>query len=129
MQKSVFLDANLSYHGSMDMELAPPPLSVSATVLSQMFLYLASQGVDIDSFLGSLGIDPPMVRSPDARIPVDKYLFIQEEAAEYLEDPYFGLHMGEYAEPGSWSILGYMMMNCPTLGKAFEKANRYSHHR
>jgi AraC-like DNA-binding protein len=34
--------------------------------------------------------------------------------------------MGEYAEPGSWSILGHLMMNCKTLGEAFEKWGRYS---
>jgi AraC-like DNA-binding protein len=34
--------------------------------------------------------------------------------------------MGEFAEAGSWSILGYMMMNCKTLGEAFEKSARYS---
>jgi len=33
--------------------------------------------------------------------------------------------MGEFAQPGSWSILGYLMMNCQTLGEAFEKAGRY----
>jgi hypothetical protein len=34
--------------------------------------------------------------------------------------------MGEFAEAGSWSILGYMMMNCRNLGEAFEKSGRYS---
>jgi AraC-like DNA-binding protein len=34
--------------------------------------------------------------------------------------------MGEFAEAGSWSILGYMMMNCKTLGEAFVKAGKYS---
>ena len=104
----------------------PEPLSVSVTVLSQMFLYLTSLGVDIDAYLRSLGIEPAAVKSPDRRIPLETYLRIQDEAAEYVNDPYFGLHMGEYAEPGSWSILGYMMMNCKTLGEAFEKSGRYS---
>lgn len=46
----------------------------------------------------------------DARIPIETYLLIREEAARVTNDPYFGLHMGEFAEAGSWSILGYMMM-------------------
>jgi AraC-like DNA-binding protein len=82
--------------------------------------------VDIDAFLRSLGIDPASVKSPDAYIPLETYLLIQDEAANYVNDPYFGLHMGEFAEAGSWSILGYMMMNCKTLGEAFEKSSRYS---
>lgn len=34
--------------------------------------------------------------------------------------------MGEYAEAGNWSIIGYMMMNCLTLGEALMKAGKYS---
>ena len=101
-------------------------ITVSATVLSQMFVYLASLNVDIDAFLRSLGVDPESVKSPDAYIPIETYLLIQDSAAEYVNDPYFGLHMGEFAEAGSWSILGYMMMNCKTLGEAFEKSGKYS---
>ena len=102
------------------------PITVSVTVLSQMFLYLDSLKVNIDTFLRSLRVDPASVRLPDARVPIETYLLIQDEAAEYVNDPYFGLHMGEFAEAGSWSILGYMMMNCNTLGEAIEKSGRYS---
>jgi AraC-like DNA-binding protein len=121
---NVFFDAKLSY--DCHMKLSPEPITVSVTVLSQMFLYLDSLKVDIDGFLRSLGIEPESVKSPDARIPVETYLLIQDEAANYINDPYFGLHMGEFAEPGSWSILGYVMMNCKTLGEALEKSGRYS---
>jgi AraC-like DNA-binding protein len=100
-------------------------IKVSVTVLKQMFLYLDSLDVDIHAFLHSLGIDPVKVQSPDTRLPIETYLRIQDEAAHYVDDPYFGLHMGEYAEAGSWSILGYMMMNCETLGEAFQKSARY----
>ena len=101
------------------------PITVSATVLAQLFLYLGSLQVDIDGFLRSLDIEPETVRSPDAYIPVETYLRIQDQAAGYINDPYLGLHMGEFVQPGSWSILGYLMMNCKTLGEAFEKMGRY----
>lgn len=116
--------ANLSYDYPMD--TSPEPITVSITLLSQMFLYLALQKVDIDAFLRTLGVDPESVKPPDAYIPIETYLLIQDEAAQYVKDPYFGLHMGQFAEAGSWSILGYMMMNCKTLGEAFEKSGRYS---
>jgi len=108
------------------MATTPEPITVSATVLQQMFLYLRSLHVDIDAFLRSIGVDPAAVAAPDARLLNDTYLFIQDSAAEYVRDPYFGLHMGEFAEVGSWSILGYMMMNCRTLGEAVVKSGRYS---
>jgi hypothetical protein len=102
------------------------PIKVSVTVLKQMFLYLESLGVDVDAFLRSIGVDPAVAKSPDGYIPLETYLLIEDEAALYTNDPYFGLHMGEFAEVGSWSILGYMMMNCENLGEAFEKSARYS---
>ncbi len=105
--------------------MAPEPIIVSASVLAQMFMYLDSLKVDIDAFLRSLGIEPESVRMPDSYLPVETYLRIQDEAAEYVSDPYFGLHMGEFAQPGSWSILGYLMMNCRTISEAFEKTGRY----
>lgn len=102
------------------------PISVCVTVLAQMFLYLKSKNIDVDEFLRSIGVEPESVKAPDSRIPIEKYLYIQESAAEYTHDLCFGLHMGEYAEAGSWSILGYLMMNCATLGEAMEKSGRYS---
>lgn len=122
--KCVHFDANLSY--DYNMIASPEPITVSVTVLSQMFLYLTALGVDVDVFLRSLGIDPARIRQPDARLPVETYLHIQDQAARCTHDPCFGLHMGEYAEAGSWSILGYVMMNCRTVGEAFEKTGRYS---
>jgi AraC-like DNA-binding protein len=110
----------------MKTEIGPSGISVSVTVLSQMFVYLNSLKVNIDEFLFSIGVDPASVKSPDERMPLETYLLIQDEAARYINDPYFGLHMGEFAEAGSWSILGYLMMNCKTLGEAFEKSGRYS---
>ncbi len=105
---------------------AAEPITISVSVLSTLFVYLASLKVDTDAFLRSLGVDPAAVRAPDTRVPLETYLLIQEVAARRTGDPYFGLHMGEFAEPGTWSILGYMMMNCKTLGEAMEKSGRYS---
>ena len=102
------------------------PITVSVSVLEQMFLYLHALDVDIDAFLRSIQVEPVSVRTPDIRIPIETYLKIQDNAALYTGDPCFGLHMGEYAEAGSWSILGYLMMNCKTLGEAFEKSGRYA---
>lgn len=107
-------------------EIPPGSVDVSAALLSQMFLYMASVNVDVAQFLHSIGMDPAAIQSPDARIPNETYLFIEDKAAEYTNDPYFGLHMGEFVQVGSWSILGYMMMNSQSVGTAMEKADRYS---
>ncbi|MBU0935984.1 MAG: AraC family transcriptional regulator [Spirochaetes bacterium] len=103
----------------------PEPITVSTSVLSQMFLYLQSLKVDLDRFLLSMGLDRNHVCAPDTYLPIETYLEIQEAAAAMLNDHSFGLHMGEFAHPGSWSILGYIMMNCRNLKEAFEKSGQY----
>lgn len=117
-----------AYFLSYDYRVAryPAPITVSATLLSQTFIYLDSLKVDIDAFLHSLDVDPASAKSSDIRIPIETYLRIQDEAAVFVNDSCFGLHVGEFAEAGSWSILGYMMMNCRDVGEAFEKSARYS---
>ena len=102
------------------------PIRVSTGILAQMLLYLKSLKMDTDAFLRSNGLDPAVVKAPDARFPIETYLLLEEKAAEMCSDACFGLHMGEYVEAGNWSILGYLMMNCQTLAEAFEKSSRYS---
>ncbi|MCE1255678.1 MAG: AraC family transcriptional regulator [Anaerolineae bacterium] len=102
------------------------PIMVSSGILAQMLLYLRSLKINTEDFLRSAGVDPMAVKSPDARIPIETYLKIEDKAAEFCNDPLFGLHMGQFVEAGNWSILGYMMMNCQTLAEAFEKSGRYS---
>ena len=100
--------------------------TISVGVLPQICRYLASRNVDIDKFMKSVGLDLSMLSNPDERITVEKYIMIEETASQVTNDPCFGLHMGQFAETGNWSILGYMMMNCKTVLEAFYKFSRYS---
>jgi len=95
-------------------------------ILTLLICYLRHLGVDVDEMLHSIDIDPAILQAPDSRIRLDTYIKIEEAAVRYSNDPYFGLHMGEFYESGNWSILGYLMMNCRTLGEAMTKAARYS---
>ena len=117
---------NTSYYNLMYKGIDKVPIEVSVSVLSQLVRYLSFLKVDIDRLFRSVGVDPAILKSPDSRIELEKYIAIEDEAARVTGDLCFGLHMGEFAEAGSWSILGFMMMNCRTLGEAFEKSGRYS---
>jgi AraC-like DNA-binding protein len=99
---------------------------ISAAMVSQMLRYASSRGIDTGALLSSLGVEPSFLDSPDARLPAETYLALQEEAAALSGDEYFGLHMGEFTETGSYSILGYLMMNCRNLAEASEKSMRYA---
>jgi len=99
---------------------------VSVGILRQLVCYLKHCEVNVERLLHSIGVDPVILSLPDARIPFETYITIEDEAVRVMGDPCFGLHMGEFFETGNWSILGFMMMNCHTLGEAFEKAGRYA---
>jgi hypothetical protein len=100
-------------------------LRVSAAVLAQLARYLSSLGIDATRLMLSVGADPAILESPDDQIPIETHIAIENEAARASGDPCFGLHVGEFAEPGNYSILGYVMMNSRTLGEAVMEAGRY----
>lgn len=87
--------------------------------------YLNFLKIDAHGLFRSIGVDPGILRSPDDHLALETYIAIEDEAARISGDPYFGLHMGELAEPGNYSILGYVMMNSSTLGEALMKGAHY----
>jgi AraC-like DNA-binding protein len=98
---------------------------ISTALLAQLARYLDHLKIETAPILRSCGVDPSILETPDARIEMEKYLAVQEKAAELSGDALFGLHMGEFAEPGSFSIVGFIMMNCRTLGEAFLRSGKY----
>ncbi len=100
-------------------------IEVSVSVLWQMNRYLSSINIDIRDAFSAAGADNDLLEHPDERLPFETYIAIEDAAAGIACDPCFGLHMGEFFEPGHWSILGYLLMNCRNLAEAFRKSYRY----
>ncbi|WDP89171.1 MAG: AraC family transcriptional regulator [Desulfobacter sp.] len=98
---------------------------VSMSIVIQLLRYASAKGIDSAEILRAAGLNPGLAESPDQMIGIRDYNRIQEAAAGMTADDYFGLHMGEYAVPASWNMVGYIMMNCPTLGRAIEKSSEY----
>jgi len=100
--------------------------SISSGSLIQIIRYLDSIGIDSNAFMDGVSLRHEMLSNPDTRIPIEKYIEVEKMAALVSEDPFFGLHMGQFAEAGGWSIVGYMMMNCRTVLEGFAKFAKYS---
>ncbi len=101
-------------------------VKISASLIIQMLRYARSLNIDISYILKKFHIGDKITDFPDEKISLEKYLKIEEELVLLTGDIYFGLHMGEYVEPGSWSILGYIMMNCDSIEESILKLQRYS---
>ena len=108
-----------SYH------LGVEQLDVSVSLLSHVVRSVTEAGHDGLSLLRSHGLADDILSNPDRRVRADVYLAIQNEAAAICSDTSFGFHLGQTTAPGSFSILGYLMMNCRTLGEALRMSDKY----
>lgn len=91
-----------------------------------LLLYTAQQrGANPETLIRAVGVDPTLLKDPDARIPIRQIQALWREAIGATGDPYLSLHMGSIINPVSVGILAYVMMHCPTLEKAFVKLCQY----
>lgn len=89
-------------------------------------LRLARQlGVDCNAALTAAGIEPGDLEDNSRRIPGLKYQRLLGHLLTASADPLFGLHSARFVQPGSWSVLGYITMNCATLGEAISRIVPY----
>jgi AraC-like DNA-binding protein len=101
-------------------------IDITVGILGQLRKYAGGHGLDFGGIMRAAGADPGLLADPDGRIPIEAYLDIEDEAALASGDPCLGLHMGEFFEPGDWSVAGYYMTRCSTLGEVFVKGGRYA---
>lgn len=83
------------------------------------------QGADTDLLLQAVGLVPDQLKNPDGRIPIRTVQHLWHEAVIATADPHLALHLSELINPVAVGVLAYVMMHCPTLGRAFEKLCLY----
>lgn len=91
-----------------------------------LVLFIAQQkGADAAALCRAVGVDPAMLRHPDERVPIRMVQALWREVVAATNDPYLSLRLGEMINPTAVGVLAYVMMHCPTLGKAIEKLCQY----
>jgi AraC-like DNA-binding protein len=99
-------------------------LTTSIAKIMPLFDLLQKGGINVDEFLSQEGINPLIIQSPDSRLPLRTVHLLTEKATRVLDDENIGLHEGEVIA-GFSSILGYILMNCSTIGEVIEKYCAY----
>ncbi|MCU0470192.1 MAG: AraC family transcriptional regulator [Arcicella sp.] len=98
-------------------------LSVSSF---NLILYAAQQkGADYHLLCEKVGLTQEVLQNPDNRLPIKKAQTLWKEAIVMTGDDFLPLHIGEMVNTISVGILAYVMMHCPTLGRALEKLCQY----
>ena len=72
-------------------------------------------GVDYLPFLETAGIHPDVLKDNNKRISNKAMENLLALLIPASNDPCFGLHSARFVEPASYSVLGYISMNCSTL--------------
>ena len=77
----------------------------------------AAQACDIDylPLLEEVGIDPSVLADNNNHISIEAMEAFLLRLIEQSGDPCFGLHASQFIEAASYSVLGYISMNCSTL--------------
>ncbi len=96
--------------------------TASVAYLQALFDYTQAHDLRQENLLAGHALDRA---DRDARLPEAECAALFERAAELLGDDALGLHVGEHIRPGHYGVLGYVAMNCATLGEALARLNRY----
>lgn len=91
-----------------------------------IFRLLEVHGVDAQSWLRELGLDPELARQPGARLPTELADVVITRAAGLIANPAFGLAAGGCWHPSSLGVLGYAWLSSSTLKQGLQRIVRYS---
>lgn len=88
----------------------------------QQYLQLAvKQNIVIDDILQGLKLPPDLLNDNAETIAGESFQLLISALIKRSNDELFGLHTGSFVQPSSYSVLGFIAMNCQTLGEAITK--------
>ena len=96
---------------------------VSLVYLRLLFEHLSAVGEDPERILGEPW--PDMDPNQMGRYPLERFCDLLLKAARHLDDPLLGLHVGQRVRLAHLGVLGYVLLNCETIGAAMERMLRY----
>lgn len=77
-----------------------------------------SLGVEYGTCLAQAGIDAARLQDSNQRVPGAALERLLACLIPRSDDLFFGLHTSAFIQPASYSVLGYIAMNCATVGEA-----------
>ncbi|AOY87155.1 AraC family transcriptional regulator [Marinobacter salinus] len=92
--------------------------SASVSALRQYVRAAESEGVDTHNLFSKAGLPPNLLDTDDGRINGEQFQHFIRLLCEQTGNPILGLETGDFVQPGSYSVLGYITMSCATLGEA-----------
>jgi AraC-like DNA-binding protein len=101
------------------------PHRIDARLARRVVNDLRQHGVEADNLLKEVGLRRVDVADPETRIPYAAVIELIEQAANILGDSSYGLRLGAAQEARDGGLLGFLMLNSPTLMDAITNLQRY----
>lgn len=99
--------------------------NVSVPSVKQYLQLAQEQNLDVTALLAQLEISSELLNDNGGFITGQCFQTLIAHLLELSQDPLFGLHTAKFVQPFSYSVLGYITMNCETLGQAIDKIRPY----
>ncbi|MBU2875702.1 AraC family transcriptional regulator [Marinobacter salexigens] len=92
--------------------------TASVAALRQYARAAESTGADTAALFKKVGLDSATLDSDEGRINGEQFQSFIRLLCQHTDNPILGLETGDFVQPGSYSVLGYITMSCATLGEA-----------
>ena len=93
----------------------------SVPAVNQYLQLAIEKHLDIDAICAEVALDKSLLSDNSQHISGLQFQQLIQSLISHSQDELFGLHTAKFVQPGSYSVLGYILMNCENLGQAIEK--------
>lgn len=100
--------------------------TIASGALAKLLGALGRLGVDAEAVRLASGVDRETLDDPDGRLPVRSLHAAWTAAEERLRRPDAALVVAERYVPGDYGLVGFVAMNCATLGEGLAELVRFS---
>jgi AraC-like DNA-binding protein len=97
----------------------------SIPAVQQYLRYAENQNIDTSSAIRKAGIAPNVLNTENGRIKGEQFQALIKALIHQSNDPLMGLNSSQHVHPGSYSVLGYILMSCATIGEALLRISRF----
>ena len=93
----------------------------SVPAVNQYLQLAIEQKLDVEKICHDIGLEQSTLSDNSNHITGLAFQQLIARLIEQSSDELFGLHTAKHVQPGSYSVLGYILMNCENLGQAITK--------
>jgi AraC-like DNA-binding protein len=110
-----------SLENNLDESLDENLGQASVPAVNQYLQLAVEQSLDINAICERIGLDQKILSDNSKHITGVLFQKLIGELLAQSSDDLFGLHTAKHVQPGSYSVLGFISMNCENLGQAITK--------